>query len=130
MIGSWAVTVRVMAKLLALLCVFVLAACGGATEQKEEPDPGQAWKAAYPDCKGIWQVGKYLPADYERGCLYNGETLADNVYTPCSDGKTRLFVHRTPAGKTTHIAITGSVIRAYDGKARSAAFKECVRPAE
>jgi hypothetical protein len=47
------------------------------------------------------------------------------AYTPCADGKTRLFVHQDDFGRETHVAISGSEIHAYSKKARRAALATC-----
>lgn len=121
-----------MAKLLAaLLCVVTLSACGGGGDKEvDDANQADAWKKSYPQCEAIWQVGKKLPADYEHGCLSDGDARVDTAYTACADGKTRLFVHHSAGGKNTHIAITGSEIQPYNGSTQLATYDKCLGPSE
>jgi hypothetical protein len=118
--------VRFMVKsLAAFLCVVALTACGGgAAEKGDNADQAKTWKDSFPDCAAVWKVGKKLPADYEHGCLADGDSRVDVAYTACADG-TRLFVHRT-GGKNTHIAITGSKIRRYSVETQLAEYDACL----
>ncbi len=115
------------ATVLALLCVFALASCG----PKSTYDGGDALAeiakgkdASYMKCTDVWKVGKTLPSDYRFGCL-NGGSVVVEAYTPCADGKTRLFVHQGQLDRETHVAISGSEVHAYSKKAFRAALATC-----
>jgi hypothetical protein len=112
---------------LALLCVFALVSCGRPTSYDGEGAIAELAKgkdASYVKCKDAWKVGKTLPADYRFGCL-NGSSVLIEAYTPCSDGKTRLFVHKDQFGRDTHVAISGSKVHAYSKAAQRAAMAKC-----
>jgi hypothetical protein len=85
-----------------------------------------SWKDAWPKCDDIWQVGKTLPADYEEGCLSENDSVVDLSFTPCfPDGRTRLFVHSSPFGGKSHVAITGAAIQAYTEETYSKVRNTC-----
>jgi len=114
---------------LALLCVFALASCGRPTSYDGEAalaEIAKGNKASYVKCNDVWKTGKTLPADYRFGCL-NGSSVVIEAYTPCTDGKTRLFVHQDEhqLGRDTYLAISGSKVHAFSKHAKRAALAKC-----
>lgn len=116
---------------LAAVPLLLLSGCGaggsddaGAGGSSDGTASGGDSSTDTPKCTDIWKVGTTLPADFT-GCMEDSTTLLDSSYTPCKDGKTKMFIDQSPTGMNRFVAITGEKIQKYTQSADKKAYDEC-----